>query len=317
MKAGDVVQTHHISLLTKDAKKNIHFYTQVLGLRLVKNTVNQENIHIRHLFYGDYLGTPGSVITFFALPLLGRRTDGNHFINGFRLAIPTGSRSFWIERLNTNGIETTKTADGLSFNDPEQIPVTMVETDHQLTEWQVVPNNGIDAKYQISRFLGTELHVPDIAATARFFETFLNLQVKNNIVELDGAQQIKLVATKDFEQVTRFGRGSIDHVALAVHDEAELLALYQLAQDQGWDIEMYRDRGWFKSLYIREPGDNRVELATPTPGFSLDEPILTMGNSLGLPPRFESSRQKILDYYAKQGVDFTDDGDLSKDVTNQ
>lgn len=305
------MQTHHISLLTKDAKQNIHFYTQVLGLRLVKNTVNQENIHIRHLFYGDYLGTPGSVITFFVLPLLGRRTDGNHFINGFSLAIPTGSKAFWQARLADNGIESRDTATGLAFEDPEQIPVNMIETDAQLTEWQIVPNNGIDAQYQITRFLGTELHVPDVSASQAFFEQLLGLTVTDNQVELDGAQAIKLVQTDDFEQVTRFGRGSIDHVALRVENEAELLSLYDRAKEQGWDIEMYRDRGWFKSLYIREPGDNRIELATPTPGFSLDEPILTMGNSLGLTPKFESHRQEILDYYAKQHVDFTDDGDLT------
>nr|WP_246147599.1 VOC family protein [Secundilactobacillus folii] len=188
----------------------------------------------------------------------------------------------------------------------------MVETDNQLTEWRVVPNNGIDAKYQITRLLGTELHVPDVSASQQFFEKLLNLEVTNNVVELEGAQQIKLVPTTDFEQKTRFGRGSIDHVALRVADEEQLFHYYHLAEDQGWDIEMYRDRGWFKSLYIREPGDNRIELATPTPGFSLDEPILTLGNSLGLPPKFESLRDDVMDYYAKQGVDFTDDGDLSQ-----
>lgn len=301
-----VVQTHHISLLTKDAAKNIHFYTEVLGMRLVKNTVNQENIHIRHLFYGDNLGTPGSVITFFVLPLLGRRTDGNHFINGFRLGIPTGSASFWQDRLTANGITVTPSGTTLQFDDPEQIPITMVETPAQLTEWQIVPNNGIDAKYQITKFLGTELHVPDVAASQAFFEQLLNLTVTDNVIELEDQAQIKLVQTPDFNEVTRFGRGSIDHVALRVDDEAELLRLYDLAENQGWQIEMYRDRGWFKSLYLRDPGDNRIELATPTPGFSLDEPILTMGNDLGLTPKFESHRQEILDYYAKQGVDFHD-----------
>lgn len=305
------MQTHHISLLTKNAKQNIHFYTYVLGLRLVKNSVNQENIHIRHLFYGDYLGTPGSVITFFVLPLLGHRTDGNHFINGIRLAIPTGSKAYWKERLSNTGITVTETSEGLAFDDPDQIPITMIETDHQLTEWQIVPHNGIEPRYQISRFLGTELHVPDVSASQAFFEQLMHLTVTDNVVELEGAEQIKLVPTTDFSQVTRFGRGSIDHVALRVADEAELLRYYRLAEEQGWDVEMYRDRGWFKSLYIREPGDNRIELATPTPGFSLDEAILKLGNSLGLPPKFESLRPTIMAYYAKQGIDFSDDGDLS------
>lgn len=300
------MQTHHISLLTKDAAQNIAFYTKILGLRLVKNTVNQENIHIRHLFYGDYLGTPGSVITFFVLPLLGRRTDGNHYINGFALAIPTGSSAFWIDRLKTAGFDPEATDTGLKFLDPDLIPVTMVETEETLTEWQINPNNGISVDHQITHFLGTELHVPDVAATKAFFEKLIDADVSDDTVHLDRHAAIKLFPTTNFEQVTRFGRGSIDHVALRVDDEATLLALYEKAQEQGWDIEMYRDRGWFKSLYIREPGDNRIEFATPTPGFSLDEPILSLGNSLGLTPKFESHRQEILDYYEKQGVDFHD-----------
>ncbi|WP_288531352.1 VOC family protein [uncultured Secundilactobacillus sp.] len=298
------MQTHHISLLTKDANQNIRFYTHILGLRLVKNTVNQENIHIRHLFYGDNLGTPGSVVTFFVLPLLGRRTDGNHFINGIRLAIPQGSTDFWMTRLTNNHVVPTQTTTGLTFDDPDQIPIVLVETPETLTDWQVVPNNGIEAKNQITRFLGTELAVPDVEATATFFERFLNLTVANQTVQLDQQAELTLTPTTNFEQVTRFGRGSIDHVALRVADEQTLLDYYQKAQEQGWDIEMYRDRGWFKSLYIREPGDNRIELATPTPGFSLDEPILTMGHDLGLTPKFESHRQEILDYYATQNVDF-------------
>lgn len=298
------MQTHHISLLTKNASANIHFYTNVLGLRLIKNSVNQENIHIRHLYYGDNLGSAGSVITFFVLPLLGHRTDGNHYLNGIRVAIPVGSSDFWQNRLTENGMTPTATKTGLTFNDPEEIPITMVETTDVLTDWQIVTDNGIDAAYQITRFLGTEINVPDVSASQEFFERFLDLTVDNGIVQLENQANISLKTTTDFEQVTRFGRGSVDHVALRVESEAALFDYYQKAEDQGWDVEMYRDRGWFKSLYIREPGDNRIELATPTPGFSLDEPILTMGQTLGLPPKFESHRQEILAYYAEQGVDF-------------
>lgn len=203
------MQTHHISLLTKDAAQNIAFYTKTLGLRLVKNTVNQENIHIRHLFYGDYLGTPGSVITFFVLPLLGRRTDGNHYINGFSLAIPTGSSAFWIDRLKTAGFDPEATDTGLKFLDPDLIPVTMVETEETLTEWQINPNNGISVDHQITHFLGTELHVPDVAATKTFFEKLIGADVSNDTVHLDRHAAIKIFPTTNFEQVTRFGRGRL------------------------------------------------------------------------------------------------------------
>ena len=94
------MRTHHISLLARDAQRNIDFYTRVLGMRLVKNSVNQENIRIRHLFYGDYLGTPGSVVTFFVVPLLGHRKDGKHFFNNIKFSVSNGRLAFWKQRLD-------------------------------------------------------------------------------------------------------------------------------------------------------------------------------------------------------------------------
>lgn len=305
MNGGRIMQTHHISLLTKDAKQNIDFYTRVMGLRLIKNTVNQENIKVRHLFYGDYVGTPGSVVTFFALPLLGQRTDAKHFFNGFRLSIPEGSVDFWKERLSSEGLKVTETATGLMFNDPEEIPVELVTSKLKLVGYQVVPENGIPAEFQVTKLLGTELHISDPDKTADFFHEWLGLNVNDNVVELEDNQSIKLFKTET-EDKSRFGRGSIDHFALAVKDVDELEMFYQRAKDQHQNIEEYIDRGWFKSLYVRDPGDNRIELATMGPGFSLDEPILTMGSSLGLPPAFEGKRQEIMDYYAKSNVNFAD-----------
>ncbi|WP_268912838.1 VOC family protein [Lentilactobacillus sp. SPB1-3] len=300
------MHSHHISLLTKDAKQNIDFYTRVMGLRLIKNTVNQENIKIRHLFYGDYLGTPGSVVTFFALPLLGQRTDAKHFFNGFRLAIPTGSAEFWQKRLSAENLVVKEIPDGLAFNDPEGIEIELVVTDRKLVGYQVVPDNGIPAEFQVSRLLGTELHIPDPDKTASFFHDWLGLVITgDNEVQLEDNESIRLFAT-DSDDRTRFGRGSIDHFALAVADTDELEKYYQIAKEQHLNIEEYIDRGWFKSLYVRDPGDNRIELATLGPGFSLDEPILTMGSTLGLPPAFEGNRQEIMDYYAKTGVNFAD-----------
>ncbi|WP_283678102.1 VOC family protein [Lentilactobacillus sp. Marseille-Q4993] len=300
------MQTHHISLLTKDAKQNIDFYTRVLGMRLIKNTVNQENIKVRHLFYGDYLGTPGSVVTFFVLPLLGQRTDGNHFFSGFRLSIPKGSSSFWIDRLAAENIKAEKTDYGLKFADPEEIEIKMVETDEVLTEWRIVPNNGIEPQYQITRLLGTELHILDPKATGEFFHNWLGLAVDNNVVKLTNNQSIELYQTDSGATKSRFGKGSIDHFALAVENQEVLDSYYQKAKDQHLNIEELTDRGWFKSLYVRDPGDNRIELATMGPGFSLDEPILTMGSSLGLPPKFEGKRDEIMEYYSRDGIDFAE-----------
>ena len=303
------MQTHHISLLTRDAKQNVHFYTKILGMRLVKNTVNQENIRIRHLFYGDYLGTPGTVVTFFVLPLLGRRTDGRHFFNNIKLAIPEGSVAFWQARLTKEGIETTEIKGGLKFKDPDNIEIKLLETAEKLTDWRVVPNNGISAENQITRFLGTELHVPDPTATAAFFHEWLKIPISGNQVQLDNHESIELFKSTQPDVRTRFGRGSIDHIALQAPDEQTLFAFWDKAEAMGLNREEYADRGWFKSIYVRDPGDNRIELATTTPGFGLEEPILTMGSQLSLPPKFMSQKQTIIDFYAKQGVDFHDTDD--------
>lgn len=300
------MQTHHISLLTRDAVQNVHFYTKVLGMRLVKNSVNQENIRIRHLFYGDYLGSPGTVVTFFVLPLLGRRTDGKHFFNNIKLAIPYGSADFWHRRLEDLAIPVTAIENGLRFEDPDKIEIKLLETADQLTDWRVVPNNGIPPEKQISGFLGTELHVPDPSATAAFFHDWLGLPIQDHAVQLAGMASIELFKSSHPDLRTRFGRGSIDHIALQVPSEKRLFELWDRAEELQLNREEYADRGWFKSIYVRDPGDNRIELATTTPGFSLEESILTMGSQLSLPPKFMDQKQTIIDFYAKQGVDFHD-----------
>lgn len=300
------MKTHHISLLTKDANQNVHFYTKVLGMRLIKNTVNQENIKIRHLFYGDYLGTPGTVVTFFVLPLLGRRTDGKHFFNSIKLAIPTGSLAFWQHRLDRLGYQTTEIDNGLKLLDPDGVELKLILTSERLTDMRIVPDSEVPAEDQITRLLGTALHVPDPRATAAFFYEWLGLSVESNAVKLEDGQTIDLLKSQRPDDRTRFGRGSIDHFALAAPTLAKLNDYWERAQQLHLNTEEYADRGWFKSIYVRDPGDNRIEIATISPGFSLDEPLLTLGHGLGLPPQFEPQRQEILAYYEKQGVDFHD-----------
>ncbi len=300
------MKTHHISLLTRDAEKNVHFYTKILGMRLVKNTVNQENIRIRHLFYGDYLGTPGTVVTFFVVPMLGPRTDAKRFFNTIRLSVPNGSLDYWKDRLHGFGIQTDDIEEGISFKDSlDDVTIKFVETHNVLSDWHVVKNTDVPAKYQITRLMGSELHIPDPTATANFFHDWMGLQVIDNVVQLEDGQAIELFKSPNNDR-TRFGRGSIDHFAFAVPDLKTLDNYYHKALDMKLNFEEYIDRGWFKSLYVRDPGNNRVELATTEPGFSLEEPILTMGSQLSLTPKFENKRQEILDFYAKEGVDFHD-----------
>ncbi|GAF39650.1 glyoxalase family protein [Agrilactobacillus composti DSM 18527 = JCM 14202] len=288
---------HHISLLTHDKDVNQHFYTTILGFRLVKNTVNQENIHMRHLFYGDYLGSPDSITSFFEVHHLGPRYDGNSYLNGIYYGIPAASFDFWQARLTEQQIPFQISQQTIQFFDPDQVAITLQPVDHALNADQVVPND-IPGAYQISGILGTELRVPEIEASANFFETYLNLPFKNGAIQLANGHFIKIMNSNSTEK-HRFGRGSMDHVAFTVADDAALKQMVQKAKAQHWDLEVVRNRGWFKSLYIQEPNHNRIELATMGPGFTLDEPLESLGETLGLPAHLENKRAEILAYLAQ------------------
>lgn len=295
------MKIHHISNLAADAAINQHFYTNILGLRLVKNTVNQENYRIRHLFYGDYEGTPGTVITFFVIPSLGRRTDGNHFIGKMTLAIPFGSIDWWHNWLIDQRIPVKVTNDQLSFTDPDQMSIILSQTDTILPLSRQVPNNPVPGKYQITGLLGMNWTGPSITQISNFFQQFLNMPTdQQNRVILSNGQFIQLQPATADAGKTRFGRGSVDHLALQVSDDTELFNFWQLAVAQGWQVELYRDRTWFKSIYLRDPSDNRLELATLSPGFSIDESRAHLGERLILPAWLEPQRTEIEAVLANQ-----------------
>ncbi|WP_057893880.1 VOC family protein [Lacticaseibacillus brantae] len=297
-----MTKLHHVSLLTQSAAETDAFYRNVLGLRRVKNTVNQENVHMRHLFYGDNLGTPGTVVTFFAIDHLGSRYDGANFLTDVHLWIPTGSLTAWHSRISAI-CPVSATSDSLRFDDPSGVHLVLTEHPETLSPEAVVDNQ-IPAAEQILGLATTDLVVQNPQASLDFFSTMLNVDVINDSVPLANGKIQVLPSHSD--AIHRFGRGSMDHVAVSVTDDEQLLNLATRAKQHGYEVEELADRGWFKSLYVREPNGNRIEFATTTPGFSLDEPLETMGQSLGLPPRFESQRQAILTYFNDKGVDFND-----------
>ncbi|GEK28150.1 VOC family protein [Furfurilactobacillus siliginis] len=295
---------HHISLLTGNATKNAQFYIQVLGLRLVKNSVNQENVHIRHLYYGNNLGEPGSVVTFFVLGLLGQRQDKNHGLIGIKLGIPTGTTDFWADRLRSFGYTPVRVDNGLTVNDPDDTPLRFTETAKRLVGNQVV-NNDIPADYQLTGLLGTTVVDVDREASIAFYHDWLGLDLTDHKITLPAENaQLRFADAPDPKHRSRMGRGSVDHIALQVPDRDTLLAYYKKAQALGLDIEMYRDRGWFQSIYVRDAADNRIELATITPGFNLEEPAETMGNQLSLPPHFADQTAAVTKWYADHDVHF-------------
>lgn len=283
---------HHLSLLTKDGSKNVQFYTEVLGLRFVKNTVNQDNHRMLHYYYGDYQGTPGSVVTFFIVPHLGHRYEHQNFIATIGLKLPQNSLAYWQARLARYAIDYTVSDRQLHFFDPDHVKLSLTETDLPPLAWDHHVNNDIPPAKQILGLQSSQLHVADPQATSDFFATFLGWETLDQRIQLNATDFLEILPTNS-EQPSHLGRGSADHIAFAVKDDAALERLYQRAQTQGWLIEKMVSRGYFKSLYLREPGGNRLEFATLSPGFTIDEPLETLGESFALPPFLADQRKAI------------------------
>lgn len=283
---------HHVSLLTRHSDENRACYIDLLGLRHVKHTVNQENHRMIHDYYGNYYGAPGSVITFFIVPLLGHRYDNDHFLNTIGLKIPMGSLSFWKNRLSKAAVAYTEKPNELHFFDKDQVEIHLVEVAQEPSEEQQPVDNNIPSSKQILGLLSTEFHVSEPQQTIDFFGRLLDWKAHNHRIALNQTDFIDILPSTNQKNM-RMGRGSMDHVAFAIADDEALDVLYEKAKVQGWQIEKIVNRGYFKSLYIREPGGNRVEFATVSPGFTIDEPLEKLGEQLALPPFLANQRAEI------------------------
>lgn len=276
---------HHISLLTRDKEKNLAFYTEFLGLRFIKNTVNQENHRMLHWYYGDYAGTPGTVITFFVVPRLGSRYDNQHSIETIGFNLPKNSLAYWEERLLKANIPYEKNEKTLNFLDPDKVKLSLTETSlPPLKENHFVKKSPVPKEKQILTIRSSEFHVPHVEKTQGFFEQLLDWKSnEDGKIFFDDDHFFSIVKSPN-EKETHMGKGSIDHIAFLVKGDQELEALHKKAQGQNWNIEKIISRGYFKSLYIREPGGNRVEFATATPGFTIDASLEHLGEEFTLPP---------------------------------
>lgn len=274
---------HHVSAFTKSAAENRAFYTEVLGLRLVKNTVNQNNTRMRHLFYGDYRGNPGTLLTFFEIKRLGRARREQAFYGTTYLAVPNGALDFWEEWLTPHVTEMERTSAGLVFEDADSFRIMLVEVDEEILPENATRHTDIPADKQVIRIIGIDWHVRDTERLADFMTQFLQMEPGPLTHFIPSGSDAK----------TRMGRGSIDHVAYRVETKADVAKWRQLAVDAGLEIVEFVDRAYFTSLYFREPNGLLVEIASDTPGFAIDETVETLGETLALPPFLEGKRVDI------------------------
>ncbi|SDQ17274.1 VOC family protein [Carnobacterium viridans] len=288
---------HHISAFTKSARENHFFYTSVLGLRFVKNTVNQENTAVRHLFYGDYQGNPGTLLTFFELKNVGSAYPENNYFSTVALKIPKGMLTYWESRLARYSIETTLDQNEpiLFFKDPDSFELSLIEVDDVILPENATKHSDVPPANQIIGIFESFLKVERPEETLSFLFDYLGLSLSNQRqrVQLDHQDVFTSVTSSRKTNLSRMGRGSIDHIAYTVHSSKELEEMYQKAVRMEIPIDQYVERGYFKSLYVKEPNGLRIELATETPGFILDEPFDTLGTTLALPAFLENKRAEI------------------------
>jgi glyoxalase family protein len=285
---------HHITAITADAPRNVDFYTRVLGLRLVKKTVNQDDTSAYHLFYADEQGSPGADLTFFdyhGLPQ-GRPGDGMVHRILWRVASPA-ALDFWAERLGDEGVATERTADGgLRFADPDGL-------EHELLAVEVpdppliAEHPQVPAEHALQGFHGVRAFASRPDVTAPLLEQALGFAPIDGGWEARGEQRGGLyLADAPPEGRARPGAGTVHHVAWSVGlDELETWRERALAGRA--HATPVIDPCYFRSVYFREPSGVLFELATRGPGFTADEDLATLGESVALPPFLEPHRAEI------------------------
>ncbi|WP_053365766.1 ring-cleaving dioxygenase [Bacillus sp. FJAT-27245] len=297
---------HHISMITKDAKQNNHFYRDVLGLRRVKMTVNQDNPSMYHLFYGDKTGSPGTELSFFEIPLVGRTYRGTNAITQIGLLVPTEkSLTYWKARLEEHGVQhgdITMYANrpALQFEDSEGLRMVLLASNGEKVEhWETWEGSSVPAEHQIQGMGSVEITVRRLDKLARtltemFGYTEVSRTEDEAILQSIQGEVFGEIVVKSFDgPAEKPGRGSIHHLAIRVKDEVELAYWDEQVRARGFQSSGIVDRFYFKSLYFRESNGILFEIATDGPGFIIDGDINTLGEKLDLPPFLENRREEI------------------------
>lgn len=294
---------HHVTAIAGPAQRNLDFYAGVLGMRLVKKSVNQDDPGTYHLFYADAEGRPGTDLTFFPWTHLAPSRKGTGLTVEVQLAVPEGSLGFWEARLQKYGAklgspELRFGEKTLPFRDPDGLEVALMETGPRpFSPWE---RGEVPEDQQIMGLHGARLWERELHPTATFLTETLGFQAAGqengwNRYTVAGGGSGKFVDLKELPNMPRgqWGTGSIHHIAWSVDDTPHELEVRERIARAGRRPTEQIDRFWFKSVYFMEPGGALFELATDGPGFGVDEEMSKLGESLVLPPWLESQRAQI------------------------
>jgi glyoxalase family protein len=294
---------HHVTAIAGDAQENLDFYTGVLGLRLVKRSVNQDATDTYHLFYADADGHPGADLTFFPWPDLPAGRRGIGLTNEVSLAVEPDTLGWWTERLARAGIQTAAPEvrfgeRTLPFADPHGLQLALVETadPREFTAWG---RSTVPEAFQVRGIHGVRVHERDLISTGGFLEEGMGFA---RLAEESGWQRFGppgggsgrfLDVRQTTEPPGEWGVGAVHHVAWRVADDAAQHRARAGVIAAGGRPTPQIDRFWFRSVYFKEPGGVLFELATDGPGFAVDESPDALGEYLVLPPWLEGQRAAI------------------------
>jgi glyoxalase family protein len=298
----DIKGLHHVTSMASDARQNNRFFTDTLGLRRVKQTVNFDDPSVYHLYYGDENGSAGTVMTYFPFEQMMRGRSGVGEVGETQFSVPKGSLPFWRERLaaqNAGGLQedTVFGAKRLRFNGPDGDGFALIETaDDARLPWI---GAGVSEETAIRGFSGARLNLHETAATEELlgFMGYQKAEKEGNVTRFiipggNGADTIDLAALPE-TPFARQGAGSVHHIAFAVENREKQLEVRKALMDTGYQVTPVIDRDYFWAIYFRTPGGVLFEIATNEPGFNRDEDTAHLGEMLKLPGRYEPFRDQI------------------------
>jgi glyoxalase family protein len=291
---------HHITAIVGHPQENVDFYAGVLGLRLVKQTVNFDDPGTYHLYFGDEGGKPGTIITFF--PWAGARqgTIGDGQVGVTSYVVPKGAIRFWENRLEKFKVPFTKMErfgeQYLEFDDPHGLHLEIVEREEgEINHWNF---SGITPEVAIKGFGGATLLSSQPKKTADLLENVMGLEFVGkegdfaryrSSADIGNVIDLKLTSTGP----GRMGVGTVHHIAWRAIDDQDQLEWQKYVAANGYGVTPVQDRNYFNAIYFREHGEILFEIATDPPGFAHDESVATMGEKLMLPAQYEQHRDQI------------------------
>ncbi|MGE7717577.1 ring-cleaving dioxygenase [Priestia megaterium] len=291
---------HHITAIVGHPQENVDFYAGVLGLRLVKQTVNFDDPGTYHLYFGNEGGKPGTIITFFpwANARQGKIGDGQVGVTSY--VVPKGAMGFWEQRLAKFGVPATKMErfgeQYLEFDDPHGLHLEIVEREEgENNTWQV---GEINSDVAIKGFGGATLLSVRPDETAQLLENVMGLQKvgqEGDFIRFQSSADIGNIIDLKLTTIGRgqMGVGTVHHIAWRAKDDEDQLEWQKHVADSGYGVTAVRDRNYFNAIYFKEHGEILFEIATDPPGFAHDESLETMGEKLMLPEQYETHRDQI------------------------